>query len=71
MIVALVCLDNFDLIWKMLQGEVVSIYMYMYIHIILKPQSDDFEGDTELTDSVKCPQLGDLLYCCRDRLTKA
>ena len=57
----------------MLQGEVVSIYMYIHdiVHIILRPQSDDFEGDTELTDSVKCPQLGDLLYCCRDRLTKA
>ena len=28
--------------------------------LILKPQSDDFEGDAELTDSVKCPQLGDV-----------
>ena len=46
-------------------------YIHDIVHIILRPQSDDFEGDTELTDSVKCPQLGDLLYCCRDRLTKA
>ena len=31
-------------------------YIHVHVHIILKPQSDDFEGDTELTDSVKCPQ---------------
>lgn len=28
--------------------------------LILKPPCDDFEGDAELTDAVKCPQLGDV-----------